>query len=167
MEKIRQTGFLKLNFEIIQIIHFLVFAKHFCKPWMKLNIFLENFQKLGPLGCEGWVVIPQNVKKAKILHPSVHRAKDLQRPGGAKPGGHLCGPPEGPQWFQPGVSCRGRLSRQPSQEFCHLFNPACNILKLQIWGGGWGGGMWRCGSNIYFCVVVFYRGASKTRNLSL
>jgi hypothetical protein len=26
---------------------------------------LANFQILGPLGCQGWVVIPQNVKKSK------------------------------------------------------------------------------------------------------
>ncbi len=32
---------------------------------MKLNIFFANFQILGPLGCQGWVVIPQNVKKSK------------------------------------------------------------------------------------------------------
>jgi hypothetical protein len=33
----------------------------------------KNFgQILGPLGCQGWVVIPQNVKKSKSLHPSVH-----------------------------------------------------------------------------------------------
>jgi hypothetical protein len=27
--------------------------------------FVANFQILGPLGCQGWVVIPQNVKKSK------------------------------------------------------------------------------------------------------
>jgi hypothetical protein len=26
---------------------------------------LANFQILGPLGCQGWVVIPQNVKKSQ------------------------------------------------------------------------------------------------------
>jgi hypothetical protein len=26
---------------------------------------LANFQTLGPLGCQGWVVIPQNVKKSQ------------------------------------------------------------------------------------------------------
>jgi hypothetical protein len=31
--------------------------------------FFANFQILGPLGCQGWVVIPQNVKKAKITAP--------------------------------------------------------------------------------------------------
>ncbi len=29
--------------------------------------FFADFQILGPLGCQGWVVIPQNVKKS--LHP--------------------------------------------------------------------------------------------------
>jgi hypothetical protein len=33
--------------------------------------FFCNFQTLGPLGCQGWVVIPQNVKKSKSLHPSL------------------------------------------------------------------------------------------------
>ncbi len=32
---------------------------------MKLNIFLAYFQILGPLGCQGRVVIPQNVKKSQ------------------------------------------------------------------------------------------------------
>jgi hypothetical protein len=27
--------------------------------------FFDNFQILGPLGCQGWVVIPQNVKKSQ------------------------------------------------------------------------------------------------------
>ncbi len=29
------------------------------------NFFVVNFQILGPLGCQGWVVIPQNVKKSQ------------------------------------------------------------------------------------------------------
>ena len=29
------------------------------------KFFFANFQILGPLGCQGWVVIPQNVKKSK------------------------------------------------------------------------------------------------------
>jgi hypothetical protein len=33
------------------------------------NFYLANFQILGPLGCQGWVVIPQNVKKVKITAP--------------------------------------------------------------------------------------------------
>jgi hypothetical protein len=36
---------------------------------MKLKIFFANFQILGPLGYQGWVVIPQNVKKVKITAP--------------------------------------------------------------------------------------------------
>jgi hypothetical protein len=45
--------------------HFPVFAKNFRRPWMKLKIFFANFQILGPLGCQGWVVIPQIVKKSQ------------------------------------------------------------------------------------------------------
>jgi hypothetical protein len=33
------------------------------------EIFFANFHILGPLGCQGWVVKPQNVKKAKITTP--------------------------------------------------------------------------------------------------
>jgi hypothetical protein len=29
------------------------------------KFFFANFQILGPLGCQGWVVIPQNVKKSQ------------------------------------------------------------------------------------------------------
>jgi hypothetical protein len=43
---------------------------------MKLKIFFANFQILGPLGCQGWVVIPQNVKKVKI---TAHYSGPLQR----------------------------------------------------------------------------------------
>ncbi len=32
---------------------------------MKLKIFFANFQIFGPLGCQGWVVIHQNVKKSQ------------------------------------------------------------------------------------------------------
>jgi hypothetical protein len=35
-------------------------------------LVFANFQILGPLGCQGWVVIPQNVKKSQnhctLLH---------------------------------------------------------------------------------------------------
>ncbi len=63
-------GLLKLNFETRpKKTHFPVFAKNFRRPWMKLKIFFANFQILGPLGCQGWVVIPQNVKKVKITAP--------------------------------------------------------------------------------------------------
>jgi hypothetical protein len=69
IEKICQTGFLKLNFEIIPKKNFPVFAKNFRRPWMKLKFFFANLQILEPLGCQGWVVIPQNVKKVKITAP--------------------------------------------------------------------------------------------------
>jgi hypothetical protein len=70
MVKICQAGLLKLNFEIIpKKTHFPVFAKTFRKPWMKLENSFANFQILGPLGCQGWVDIPQNVKKGKITAP--------------------------------------------------------------------------------------------------
>jgi hypothetical protein len=35
----------------------------------EVAIFFVNFQILGPLGCQGWVVMPQNVKKANITGP--------------------------------------------------------------------------------------------------
>jgi hypothetical protein len=66
MVKICGTGLLKINFEITpKKTHFPVFDKNFRRPWMKLKIFFANFQTLGPLGCQGWVVIPQNVKKSQ------------------------------------------------------------------------------------------------------
>ncbi len=70
MVKICQTGLLKLNFEIIpkkSIFRFLpkISAGH---GWSWKNVF-ASFQILGPLGCQGWVFIPQNVKKVKITAP--------------------------------------------------------------------------------------------------
>ncbi len=68
--KDQSNGLLKLNFETIpKKTHFPVFAKNFRWPWMKVTFFFANFQILGPLGCQGWVVIPQNVKKVKITAP--------------------------------------------------------------------------------------------------
>ena len=66
MVKICQTGLLTLNFEIIpkkRIFRFVpkISAGH---AW-SWKIFFANFQILGPLGCQGWVVIPQNVKKSQ------------------------------------------------------------------------------------------------------
>ncbi len=66
MVKICQTGLLKSNFETRQkkrIFRFLpkISAGH---GW-SLKFFFANFQILGPLGCQAWVVIPQNVKKSK------------------------------------------------------------------------------------------------------
>jgi hypothetical protein len=69
MVKICQTGLLTLNFEIIPKKHIFRFLpKNFRRPCMKLKIFFANFQILKPLG-QGWVVIPQNVKKVKITAP--------------------------------------------------------------------------------------------------
>jgi hypothetical protein len=36
----------------------------------EVEFFFANFQILGDLGYQGWVVIPQNVKKPKSLHPN-------------------------------------------------------------------------------------------------
>ena len=58
-----------------QKTHFPVFAKNFRRPCMKLKFFFANFQIRGPLGCQGWVVIPQNVKKSKSLHPNIQIAR--------------------------------------------------------------------------------------------
>jgi hypothetical protein len=70
MVKICLTGLLKLNFETIpKKCIFWFFAKNFGKLLMKLKFFFANFQILWPLGCQGWVVIPQNVKNAKITAP--------------------------------------------------------------------------------------------------
>jgi hypothetical protein len=51
---------------------------------MKLKTFFANFQILGPLGCQEYVVIPQKVKKAKITAPlcalgSILRERELER----------------------------------------------------------------------------------------
>jgi hypothetical protein len=64
MVKICQTGLQKLNFEILpkkRIFRFLpkISAGH---GW-SWKFFFANFQILGPLGCQVWVVIPQIVKK--------------------------------------------------------------------------------------------------------
>ena len=66
MVKIRQTGLQKLNFEKIpkkRIFRFLlkISAGH---GW-SWKFFFANFQILGPLGCQGWVVMPQNEKKSQ------------------------------------------------------------------------------------------------------
>jgi hypothetical protein len=45
----------------------------FCQKFLQaidgVEILFANFQILGPLGCQGRVVIPQNVKKVKITAP--------------------------------------------------------------------------------------------------
>jgi hypothetical protein len=77
MVKIRQTGFLKLNFEILLKKRFSGFCQKISQAMDEFEQkFFANFQILGPLGCQGWVVIPQNVKIAKTLHPTPHVAMD-------------------------------------------------------------------------------------------
>jgi hypothetical protein len=63
MVKICQTWLLKLNFEIIPKNAFCGFCQKFPQAMDEVEIFFANFQILGPLGCQGWVVIPENVKK--------------------------------------------------------------------------------------------------------
>jgi hypothetical protein len=69
MVKIRQTGFQKLNFEIIQKNPLSGFCQKFSQAMDEVEIFFCQFQILGPLGCQGWVVIPKNLKKAHITAP--------------------------------------------------------------------------------------------------
>jgi hypothetical protein len=54
MEKICQTGFMKKRI-------------FWLKSWKK--IFFGQFPNPWPLGCQGWVVIHQKVKKARITAP--------------------------------------------------------------------------------------------------
>ncbi len=50
--------------------HFPVFAKNFRRPCMKMKTFFANFQILGPLGCQGWVVTyTSKCEKVKITAP--------------------------------------------------------------------------------------------------
>ncbi len=60
--KIRQTGLLKFNFEKIPKKAFSGFCQKFPQAMDEVKNFFANFQILGPLECQGWVVIPQNVK---------------------------------------------------------------------------------------------------------
>ncbi len=65
-----QTGLLKLNFETRPKKHIFRFLpKISAGHGWSWKFFFANFQILGPLGCQGWVVIPQNVKKVKITAP--------------------------------------------------------------------------------------------------
>jgi hypothetical protein len=50
--------------------NYLVFTKKFLQAMKDVEQFFHNFQILGPLGCQRWVVIHQNVKKPKSLHPT-------------------------------------------------------------------------------------------------
>ena len=58
MVKICQTGLLKSNFETRPKNAF----SGFCQKFPQAMDEVENF---GPLGCQGWVVIPQNVRKSQ------------------------------------------------------------------------------------------------------
>jgi len=69
MVKICQTGLLILNFEIIPKKRIFQFLPKISSGMHEVEFFLANFQILGPLGCQGWVVIPQNVKRVKITAP--------------------------------------------------------------------------------------------------
>ncbi len=69
MVKICQTGLLKLNFEIIQKKTFSGFCQKFLQAMEEVEIFFCQFPNPWSLGCQGCVVIPQNVKKAKITAP--------------------------------------------------------------------------------------------------
>ncbi len=69
MVKICQTGLLKLNFETIPKKHIFRFLPKISAGHGGVKIFFANFQILGPVGCLGWVVIPQNGKKVKITAP--------------------------------------------------------------------------------------------------
>jgi hypothetical protein len=65
--KIRQKGFLKLNFEILQKKR--IFRK-ILQAIDEVEIFFAIFQIPGKLGCQGWVVMTKNVKKkTKSLCP--------------------------------------------------------------------------------------------------
>jgi hypothetical protein len=74
MVKICRTRLLKLNFETRPKKGIFRFLPKFPQAMDEVeNVFFATFQILGPLGCQGWVVIPQNVKKSKSLHPTVHQ----------------------------------------------------------------------------------------------
>jgi hypothetical protein len=57
--KICQTGLLKLKFKIIFKNAFSGFCQKISQAMDEVENFFANFQILEPLGCQGWVVIPQ------------------------------------------------------------------------------------------------------------
>ncbi len=63
MVKICKTGLLILTLKSYQNNAFSGFCQKFPQAMH------EDFQILGPLGCQRWVVIPQNVKIVKITAP--------------------------------------------------------------------------------------------------
>jgi hypothetical protein len=46
---------------------------------MKIKNLFANFQILGPLGCQGWVVIPRNVKKSQNHCTPMHTPTTKQQ----------------------------------------------------------------------------------------
>ncbi len=75
-----QTRLLNLNFETIPKKHIFRFlAKISAGHGWSWKFFFCNFQILGPLGCQGWVVIPRNVKKSQnhciLLYSTVFSEK--------------------------------------------------------------------------------------------
>jgi hypothetical protein len=80
MVKICQKGLLKLNFETRPKNAFSGFCQKFPQAMDEVKkVFVANFQILGPLGCQGRVVIPQNVKKSKNHCTLVHIFTKLVR----------------------------------------------------------------------------------------
>jgi hypothetical protein len=59
-KKIRQKGFLKLKFVVIPKKN--TFCQNISQAIDEVEFF-ATFQILGYLGCQGWVVRPENVKK--------------------------------------------------------------------------------------------------------
>jgi hypothetical protein len=49
-----------------------VSKKNFLKIFLLNTVYFPNFANPWTLGCQGWVVIPQNVKKSKSLHPTLY-----------------------------------------------------------------------------------------------
>jgi hypothetical protein len=90
MVRIRQTGLLKINFETIQKNRIFWFLPKFSQAMDEVEFFFANFQILGALGYQGWVVIPQNVKKPKSLHPN-WQSDALTRGHRSQPHDENCG----------------------------------------------------------------------------
>jgi hypothetical protein len=71
MVNIHKTGFLKFNLEIIPKNTISGFCQNFSQAMDELKFFFANFQILGPLECQGRVVMSKNVKKPKSMHPTL------------------------------------------------------------------------------------------------
>jgi hypothetical protein len=68
MVRIRQTGFLKINFETMQKNAFSGFCQKFLQAMDEDGNFFCQFPNSWALRVS-WVVIPQNLIKAKITAP--------------------------------------------------------------------------------------------------